>query len=34
MTRPQILIDQAIDDVVGRPTPFIDKVRNNERRPR
>ena len=34
MTRPQILIDQAIDEVVGCPTPLINKVRNNERRPR
>jgi hypothetical protein len=34
MTGPQTLIDEAIDDVVGCPTPPIDKVRNNERRPR
>jgi hypothetical protein len=34
MTGPQTLIDRAIDHVVGCPTPFIDKVRNNERRPR
>jgi hypothetical protein len=30
MTRPQI----PIDNVVGSPTPLIDTVMNNERRPR